>query len=203
EKELILTIQYIKRETEQVLPTNDVTFTNITASITYGQDETSKSGNGANPSSPEIVQPQPVDPKYTMAQMCPGCIFNGSSPLYYVTQDLSEEQITSEFTSDYTSLNSTNFIGVILEGNIITRAFACGIENGEAFCLEGMDTSKYSNNIDILNHFFPGCNADSSSSEATCYGSSVSEAHAFANGMVFVNNGRICGVDNADGRVDC
>ncbi|MBQ9181047.1 MAG: hypothetical protein IJ134_00165, partial [Bacilli bacterium] len=60
EKELILTIQYIKRETEQVLPTSDVTFTNITASITYGQDETSKSGNGMAPSAPEVKGPQSI-----------------------------------------------------------------------------------------------------------------------------------------------
>ena len=56
EKELILTIQYINRNGEQILPTGDVTFTGISASITYGQDRTSLSGSGDSPTSPEIVQ---------------------------------------------------------------------------------------------------------------------------------------------------
>ena len=54
EKELILTIQYVNRDSAQVLPTKDVTFTGISATITYGQDRTSLSGSGDVPSAPEV-----------------------------------------------------------------------------------------------------------------------------------------------------
>ena len=40
EAELILTIRYVNRETEQVMPSENVTFTGISATITYGQDRT-------------------------------------------------------------------------------------------------------------------------------------------------------------------
>jgi len=56
EKELILTIQYVNRDSAQVLPTKDVTFTGISATVTYGQDRTSLSGSGDAPASPEVVQ---------------------------------------------------------------------------------------------------------------------------------------------------
>ena len=55
EKELILTIQYVNRDSAQVLPTKDVTFTGISASIIYGQDRTSLSGTGDAPAVPEVV----------------------------------------------------------------------------------------------------------------------------------------------------
>ncbi|MBQ9181209.1 MAG: hypothetical protein IJ134_01010, partial [Bacilli bacterium] len=198
EKELILTIQYIKRETEQVLPTSDVTFTNITASITYGQDRTSKSGNGANPSSPEVIQT--VD-KYSMDAMCPGCVFAQNSEEQNIGQT-----ITVETTNSYSGYSDGDvFLGYILNGTTIERAFACGIENGEAFCLEGKDTSKYANNIDILNHFFPSCNANSSSSDAYCDASSVSGAHAYGDGGVRVSprSGDNCSVGTYGGGAYC
>ena len=37
-KELVLTIEYVKKDTNQVLPSKNVTFSNITAGITYGQE---------------------------------------------------------------------------------------------------------------------------------------------------------------------
>ena len=225
EKELILTIQYIKRETEQVLPTSDVTFTNITASITYGQDRTSKSGNGANPSSPEVIEPSG---QFTMSTMCPGCVFAQNSSSKYITDGLAmsetDKKINSvkymvnsenieakpmedgattsgiseeytltpnEYTSSYSGYNDGEvFLGYILANDgtyRIKRAFACGIENGEAFCLEGYDASKYSNNVDILNHFFPSCNASSSSSSVYCNGSSLEGAGAGSDGYVPLN----------------
>ena len=86
---------------------------------------------------------------------------------------------TSEATGavdNYTTLNKNYFLGVITnDNNVITRAFACGIENGTPFCLEGTrGSSKYANpNITTLNTIYPSCNADASVSSAYCYGSSV------------------------------
>ena len=196
EKELILTIQYVKRETTQVLPTTDVTFTNITASITYGQDETNLSGNVPSPSNPEVVQPS----SFTMATMCPGCVFGKEE----ATIGESAPANTSSSYSGYS--NGEAFVGYVVEGGNVTRAFACGIENGEAFCLEGYDTSKYSNNLDILKHFFPSCNVDeqdSADSTAVCDGGSVSGADADSDGYVDVYNASSsCGVDG-EGYAGC
>jgi len=175
ESELLLTIEYINRDSAQVLPTKDVTFTGISASITYGQDRTSLSGSGDAPASPEIVQPSK---KPTMASMCPGCVFGK------VNTSIGSE-LTSGYSDSYEELGNY-FLGYKLSGNTIEKAYACGIENGEAFCLEGYDTSKYSNNIDILNAFFPGCNADSSVSYAECNGSSFNKAYVHSNGLVYV-----------------
>jgi len=185
EAELILTIQYINRDSEQVLPTGDVTFTGISASITYGQSTTSLSGNGSSPSNPEVVQPSA---KPTMAEMCPGCVFAKYNTSHYIQSTGSTPNTleSNEYTSDYTTLNSSYFLGHILSNGYIQRSFACGIENGEAFCLEGYDASKYSNNVDILNAFFPSCNATTSNTSNTCDGSSLYIAYASSNGSVGV-----------------
>ena len=188
ETELLLTIQYINRATEQVMPSKNVTFTGISASITYGQDRTSLSGNGDAPAAPEIVQPSK---KPTMAEMCPGCVFGK-------TNTKIGSELTSGYSDSYSELGNY-FLGYKLNGNTVERAFACGIENGEAFCLEGTtDGSKYSKNVDILNAFFPGCNADSSGSRAECNGSSLYRARAIPLGHVYVNgtSSSYCGVNN-------
>ncbi|MBQ9181960.1 MAG: hypothetical protein IJ134_04950, partial [Bacilli bacterium] len=232
EKELILTIQYVRRESEQVLPTSDVTFTNITASITYGQDTTSKSGNGNNPSSPEVIEPAG---QFTMSTMCPGCVFAQNTDDKYITDGLAMSETDKKINSVKYMVNSKNieakpmedgattsdetvyaltpdeyttsysgysdgeaFLGYILANDgtyRIKRAFACGIENGQAFCLEGYDTSKYSNNIDILNHFFTSCDVDESA--AGCSGSSGTDAVADSGGNVDVGNrGYYCYVND-------
>jgi len=175
EKELILTIEYINRDSAQVLPSKDVTFTGISASITYGQDRTSLSGSGDAPASPEIVQP----PKFTMSEMCPGCVFGKTNVRI-------GGNLTSGYSDSYEELGNY-FLGYKLNGNTVERAFACGIESTGAFCLEGYDTSKYSNNIDILNHFVPSCNADSSKSAAQCNGSSFYSSYASSDGYVSVS----------------
>ena len=125
---------------------------------------------------------------YTMSKMCPGCVFAKYTSEHYIQSTGNTPNTLSDVTttSDYTTLNSNYFLGHILENGYIKRSFACGIENGEAFCLEGKDTSKYSNNIDILNHFFPNCNASSSGSYALCYGSSLYSTRANSNGYVNV-----------------
>ena len=197
EKELILTIQYVNRETTQVLPSSDVTFTNITASITYGQDQTSNSGNGTNPGSPEVIEPSG---QFTMSAMCPGCVFAKTTSAQWIG-----EALAVETTNSYSSYSDgESFLGYIVEGNIIKRAFACGIEKGQPFCLEGYDASKQANNIDILNHFFPSCKASSSSSYAWCNGSSVSDATANEDGSVSVtDSSHICGVNGYNGSAYC
>ena len=127
----------------------------------------------------------PSTPAVSAIETCPGCKF------VYTTNTLTIETSTvpDEATDDYTILTSTHpyFLGLI--GNettgVIERAFACGVENGTPFCLEGYDTSKYANNVDILNTIYPSCNTSASSSNSICYGSSVT-AGAYSSGSVGV-----------------
>ena len=82
------------------------------------------------------------------------------------------------------------FLGhVIDDNNYIIKSYACGIENGKAFCLQNSsDGSKYSSNVDILNSIFPSCNASTSSSASNCAGTAV-RADANSNGVVIVGSG--------------
>ena len=117
----------------------------------------------------------------TIAEMCPNCKFIQSHLGHYYDEqfELNEEWETTPQT-DYTLLGENYFTGFILnDNNEVSRGFVCGIEKGNAFCLEGGDTSKYSNNIDILNSFFDDeeCNEvsfnDSVYLAYECIGSSV------------------------------
>ena len=198
EKELILTIEYINRASDQTMPSKDVTFTGIRATITYGQDRTSLSGNGPAASNPSVVQPSA---KPTMSEMCPGCVFAQNSSSKNITSGLAYTPSDKKINSVKYMVNESNIKAVPMEDGATTSDSSdpytltpdeytssySNYSDGEAFCLEGYDTSKYSNNIDILNHFFPSCNADASDSDAYCDGSSLSSAYADSDGNVHVN----------------
>ena len=118
---------------------------------------------------------------------CPGC-----NKYVYTTSTLTIGTSTAPETAtdDYTTLTDhPYFLGLITNEStgVIERAFACGIENGTAFCLEGGTTKYAEPNIGILNTVFPGCNADSSNYDAYCIGSSVN-ATAYSNGYMGVAN---------------
>ena len=125
-------------------------------------------------------------------EICPGCKF-----IYTIDiLTIGTSQVPAGATDDYTELISDEnsypfFLGLIANPNtnVIERAFACGIEGTTPFCLEGYDTTKWSNegNIGILNRTFEGCNAPFSDHYASCYGSTV-DADMFSSGSVSVKN---------------
>ena len=140
----------------------------------------------------------------TMDEMCPGCQF------VYTTDELTIGTSTAPegTTNDYTTLTSTHpyFLGIITNSStgVIERTFACGVEGTTPFCLEGYDTSKWSDeyNVGTLNTIFPSCNASASGSYADCLGSSV-DADANSNGNVGVyDDGGSCNV-LSDGSAGC
>lgn len=66
-----------------------------------------------------------------------------------------------DFTYDYKELktkkgeNRKMFLGHILTKGKIRRGFACGINRGNVFCIEGTsDGSKYEDNVQILKNVF-------------------------------------------------
>ncbi|MBR3523175.1 MAG: hypothetical protein IKN87_00610 [Bacilli bacterium] len=70
-----------------------------------------------------------------------------------------------DFTYDYHELKNQNgetrkmFLGHILNNGKIKRGFACGINNGNVFCIEGTyDGSKYEDNVQILKNVFGDIN---------------------------------------------
>ena len=85
----------------------------------------------------------------------------------------------TDYTKDYASLKDERgyqrrrFLGLILDGNNnIEKAYACGIEKGKAYCLEGTENgSAFQYNIGILNQVFStGCSYNSNNTRYTCIG---------------------------------
>lgn len=145
---------------------------------------------------------------------CPGCKFiyttsdfaiEGSDAVTYNGTSSDMPTAQDGLTDNYTTLIGTGghpyFLGIIestTTSGKIGRAFVCGIENDTPFCLEGYDTSKWSDdaNVGILNTIFPSCAASSSASGAECLGSSLWTAEAFDTGYVFVTtHDGYCGID--------
>lgn len=142
--------------------------------------------------------------------VCPGCVYRKSTTTKYNVNsssssktDANSQLSSSEYTTDYTTLNSNYFLGHVLRGDYIVASYACGINNGVFFCLRGVDSNQssltykpfYEENVRILNKVFPSCNATTSGSLAYCSGD-VS-ALVNSNGYVAVDSGSsTCGVTN-------
>ena len=145
----------------------------------------------------------------TMAEMCPGCKFIFTTS----TLTIGTSDMPSSATDDYTDWTSGEnshpyFLGLIestTSSGKIGRAFACGVENDTPFCLEGFDTSKWSDdyNVGVLNTIFPSCNASASDSDAGCGDGSGVYAYAYDIDNVGVSDGNgYCSV-LSDGIVHC
>lgn len=138
---------------------------------------------------------------------CPGCVFAWypSSEMKWIkgsgfgeNEALGNNKLNeSEYYEDYTKLvekkGKNYFLGhVIDDNNYIIKSYACGIEKGKAFCLEGTsDGSKYSSNVDILISIFQSCDASASSSISNCPSAFVEtvRAYAYSYGTAGVNLG--------------
>ncbi len=100
-----------------------------------------------------------VKEEKTTINSCENCAFafySGESSKQY------DANITlKDYTYDYKELKNNNgesrkmFLGHMLENGKIKRGFACGINNGKVFCIEGThDGSKYEDNSIILRSIF-------------------------------------------------
>ena len=118
--------------------------------VVYDGKEVTKVDKGCNGSS---------TPSVPTIATCPGCKF------LFTTSTLTIGSSAPTGTvDDYTTLTSSHpyFLGLITDdNNIIQRAFACGIENEKAFCIEGNDNAKYTDNVNILNGIFNNCSETS------------------------------------------
>ena len=76
-----------------------------------------------------------------------------------------ESVYLKDYTYDYKELKNKNgeirkmFLGHILSKGKIERGFACGINNGKVFCIEGTrDGSMYEDNVQVLKDVFGDSN---------------------------------------------
>ena len=109
---------------------------------------------------------------------CPGCKFtylenspDVSSPLIYTTWNtafdtgLPPTVIDFELKDDYHDViaetGKNYFLGFVLNNeNLVTNAYACGVKNGSAFCIEGVaytDTQGRNKNKEILQRYWNTC----------------------------------------------
>ena len=142
---------------------------------------------------------------------CPECMFVYTENVLTI----GTSQAPENATNDYTTLTSSHpyFLGFIAnqDTNVIERAFACGIQGTTPFCLEGYDTTKYSNNIDILNSIFSefpsDCRVYNEDDENSiyCYATNnpYLDAYAIDDGEVSVTKGSSEWIYIRNGSVHC
>ena len=134
-------------------------------------------------------------------QVCPGCVYRKSADIKYNVNstsssktDANSKLTSTEYTTDYTTLNSNYFLGHVIDSNgYILASYVCGINNGTFFCFRGTDSNQssltykpfYQENVNRMNKAFPSCNATTSSSSATCSGDF--SAKVSSSGAIYVN----------------
>ncbi len=104
---------------------------------------------------------------------CPNCVFN----YYFEGKHYGKNgSVLSDYTNDYESLNHQIFLGHILDNNKkIIRGFACGIESGKVFCIEGTnDGSKYEDNIKVLKEVYGEDKCEENDNSFICHGELIS-----------------------------
>ena len=169
-------------------------------SVNYVQADDSKIARNGGSNNNQNGDPELVN--FTMDEMCPGCFFAGNTETAgTLNSDFilrNSNSYSSFIIEDYNDWGE-NFLGYILDDNVIKRAFACGHSDVGYFCIEGTtDGSKYERNIKILRHFYPDCDIDSSSSEIAC-----GEAYIESNGYAETDGYYHCMVSNPDDGIIC
>ena len=105
-------------------------------------------------------------------EVCPGCVYRKSSAQRYNSNASGADGTnnilsSSEYTTDYTTLNSNYFLGHVLDGSgNILASYACGINRGIFFCLRGVDSDQnvftyrpfYQEGVNRMKKAFPDCN---------------------------------------------
>ncbi len=137
---------------------------------------------------------------------CPNCEYMYTTKTYnYGASGTDRSDITETLSSNYEDVITEArkyFLGVKFENNKISRAYACGIENGTPFCIEGYtDGSKQGANIGVLTPIFGNGCSGSEGSDFYCDGSLVADALSGGSVRVLSGSSR-CNVGN-DGYLRC
>jgi len=92
---------------------------------------------------------------------CNNCVFAYFSAEGENAKKIGDSVTSNEYTSDIRTLKTSggkqrhNFFGLVLNGNTISRAYACALKNNKIYCIEGSTNGAYhESNIAILNQIF-------------------------------------------------
>ena len=105
----------------------------------------------------------PPEGKVTVEKVinCENCVFAYFTGENEQAKKLGDTLTSDEYTKDINTLRTMggkqrhNFFGLVLDGNTITRAYACILKDSKIYCIEGSVNGAYHNsNIAILNQVF-------------------------------------------------
>ena len=92
---------------------------------------------------------------------CDGCVFAYFSYEGDDAKKIGSTLSSEEYTNDINNLKTNggkqrhNFFGLVLENNIISKAYACILKDKNIYCIQGStDGAYFTNNIGILNQIF-------------------------------------------------
>ena len=92
---------------------------------------------------------------------CENCVFAYFTGENEKAKKIGDTVTNDEYTKDINTLKTSggkqrhNFFGLVLDGNKITRAYACILKDSKIYCIEGSTNGAYHNsNIAILNQVF-------------------------------------------------
>ena len=108
---------------------------------------------------------------------CDGCVYAYFSDEGDKAKTLGSTLSPSEYTTDINNLKTGgrkqrhNFFGLVLDGNKISKAYACILKDNKIYCIQGStDGAYFTSNIGILNQIFTAdqCKYISNGNTYTC-----------------------------------
>ena len=127
----------------------------------------------------EDNKPPTGDGKITVTEVinCEGCVYAYFSGEGDKAKKLGDTVSEDEYTTDINNIRTAgnkqrhNFFGLVLNGNTISRAYACALKDDKIYCIEGSTNGAYhESNIAILNQIFANgtCKTISDGHTYTC-----------------------------------
>ena len=145
---------------------------------------------------------------------CDNCVFAYFSAEGEDAKKLGDTVSPDEYTNDINTLKTSggnqrhNFLGLVLSGNTISRAYACILKDNKIYCLEGSTNGAYhDNNKAILNQVFTSsqCKTISDGHTYTCtdnYYNGDTKTNGYTS-MHYETSCTIYGDDSNTGKLIC
>lgn len=136
---------------------------------------------------------------------CKDCVFS------FFTDNKTFGSTITGYTSKYATLKDEagyqrrRFLGFVLDGNNISKAYACAIKDKKAFCLEGAtDNHAYEYNKEILNQIYDSSQCRYLDNEKTyACTDGYTNGTASSNGNVSVYYDEICQINGSTNEINC
>lgn len=108
---------------------------------------------------------------------CDNCVYAYFTGELENAKKIGDTLTADEYTNDINTLKTMggkqrhNFFGLVLDGNKISKAYACILKDNKIYCIQGSTNGAYhTNNIGILNQIFTSdqCRTISAGNTYTC-----------------------------------